>query len=733
MSIDIQFFFFCILRRLIFFYQMAVVEVAQFVLDNLSKGGVAHLSQQEPITEPLNFYIICVGRYAKTKQMEAKNAEQDLFDVLLLDGDEKTIACSLSPLNFPRVLHGEIHENQIVHVKEYKVLFDELVIGGGSGVPVIVSLDPFLPPGGDGKMKVMKKIEYTFEKPLWGGRGFYLSISSDDCIVSTHWMAEDISLSNTCIMALRVDQYSPTIQEIMNMFYEESLLKKRKRSSDSLPLIGRVLAIGTLNYYGKSQDNHPYPINFQMIVGDAERSVSVSVWNSACQLYYPSLEIGDIVIIGNYKIKHSSYANALRTRWNSSSVEQENVEVCVNAKNPEGFIYNCSNKYMGPPLPSMNYLFSCSWLGTILDLSSKPIVDEESIPLIDVAGIITFDGRPRCLWNQKLLQYKWVKIWIPRSKEENDDETDGEEIVAKIFSSSQNEAWNSISIKKMILLTNLSVKSFRIGKTTEQLHFYLQSTPTTRIFVQPKLPQFVGQSSLAEWQSVPPFSNLNTSKDSALEPTSDPLYPLTNDFDSFALAFPEVQLTPFYEIPTIATSLRYSQDMTVLMQGHITKLYPHLLQKPRQSRRSQRRTQTPEEPQPLATLFDTVSEWFSSQVNSKKVPTPAPTPHIFIAEISDLNMERTFLVDFAIPPQSFPTFDPTTSQYFASLPPHQTERPWEVLFPNTQLPPEIIQILKGEGTESSSLLKTFKYFFVAHLHRMVHDSVIITITNCFRN
>jgi hypothetical protein len=329
--------------------------VPSHALDGLTKGALRDMKQNLPLAEDgAKLWILRIGRYNN-----AKDSLSDLFDLSVIDGDKETSSVSLHPDMSALVRNGVISENTVVCVRGYKLVFDELFLGG-NGFVEISSLENVEFKRGKGSVDV--DVSLHFERPLRGKRAFYLAPLDDTCVVSSNWQAEDISFETTCLKDISINEYTPSIAEIMELTAEQS--RKRKRNHKVPPLVGRVVAIGSLNYFGKPSDENPYPINFQLVIGDASKYLSVSVWNSACHLYYNALDIGDIVVVDNYRIKATPYANAIHYSHESNSLDLQvrNLEVAVNAQNPEGHIFKITGDYAGPELPSVSRIIECSWL-----------------------------------------------------------------------------------------------------------------------------------------------------------------------------------------------------------------------------------------------------------------------------------------------------------------------------------------------------------------------------------
>ncbi len=354
-------------------------------------------------------------------------------------------------------------------------------------------------------------------------------------------------------------------------------------------------------------------------------------------------------------------------------------------------------------------------------------------------GIVTFLSTPKCSFipndGQKYLLHRYVKLWIPRSQEDPNDSSDGEEIILKISPNSRLDIWERLSNFQICLVCNVKPKSFRTSSSANHGRFYLQSTSTTRIFcgARENFPDFAGYEVLEKWQAQPPFTPSDSLEDQLiLEPSFDPLYPVAEDAASFTRAFPDINLVRFSDISHIFSSLRVSEERSVLIQGSILTFYHIVSKKNRRSQRVRRRrggSKKGAQSQADANV-DAILLKESRYIAYGK--DPDENAEYFPAELTDLNRELKILVDFAIPPHSYPRIT-ADGNILSALTPEEEESPWLSFFPGfPMLPKDVSRLIKGEITPSTEVLQSQKFIFVAHLNKMKQDDERIIVTNCFK-
>ena len=735
----------------------------------------------------MSVLVLRVGRYIPPQ------GPSFAVDMVVMDGSEETIVCSLSGDLSAEVEKGSVEEGDIVRLDAYNVWLNELEVGGGEGTirvtkmvttrrsPFPMSLCPIEAFEGEGGNK-MKEIEIDFEKAEGGGNRFFLSQYSDQIVASSSWECDDVSLENTCLTSLQVDNYTPKIVETLTT-YSRSEREGKRTKNLAAPLVGRILAISPLNYFGKFGGEHPYPINFQMVFGDASNSLSVSVWNSLCQLYYPSLQVGDMIVITDYCIRGSQYANALTCTFleqRATNTHENNLEIHINAQNPHGFIYKITGGYEGPSLPSFQQVRAkLAWFGAIYS-SVKSIVarggkeeeeeggeiglmeERKSSPCMDVAGIVSYAGSPFTIVSPvtgKVSLWKWIKVWVPRSQNDGTEDNDGEEVAVKLGASSQLNEWARVAMNDVILLTNLRIHVYRTSQTDKgKGRFYLYSTPSSRVATGQCVPKMMYET-LQDWVLDPQFTAIGKKnivwrgRDGGLKEAFY-LFPTADDIESYEAAFPEVKLVRLGEVEGICEGLRCREAKTVLVQGRITSLFSP--PPPSSSSSFSPSSSSPASPssqqssgsQPSSQPFSQPSSSPSlsppTQTSQKSQPLPSPsssqlsslappnTPPIpptqetpppldqppFHAQVLDINATTSLEVIIPLPFPSISTVEP---------PP----REWPTVFPSIGLPSSVGKLFRGE-IENISVQFPLSVMVLELVKASREGPAVCFLRNCFR-
>jgi hypothetical protein len=101
-----------------------------------------------------------------------------------------------------------------------------------------------------------------------------------------------------------------TIREIKSHYSNQIGASKRAKSSPPF-LVARILKKRSINNYATAlQKDNRYPFNFTVTIGDHTGQIDMIIWASWCVRYFNTLQVGDVIIIRNYRIRHS-YRNFL--------------------------------------------------------------------------------------------------------------------------------------------------------------------------------------------------------------------------------------------------------------------------------------------------------------------------------------------------------------------------------------------------------------------------------------
>src|SRR3989338_5532127 len=245
----------------------------------------------------------------------------NVFDIVLTDSITK-LKCLLSPIYNSMVFKGLISAGAIITVLDWKVWKEGLSLVEGLVVlrriaiqasPGSTEFDPaqarnipyYRPPANYAASCSLRGCR-SETKPLLGDRAHYLNFFCDDCIVSDKMHPHDISFIShfTDPRPLEIinNPKYPSIRDVCRSF----LKKTKNQSSRGGAVVGRIISMSRIQHWPKIGDKRvPWPISFQFQIADDSDKIDVVVWGPACCSFHQSIEVGDIVVIANYRIRQS--------------------------------------------------------------------------------------------------------------------------------------------------------------------------------------------------------------------------------------------------------------------------------------------------------------------------------------------------------------------------------------------------------------------------------------------
>jgi hypothetical protein len=319
----------------------------------LTEGGAALLhggqasaprsaDSRRPVLQVVELQRFALGDQFFDQSGEAQRPEcMDGYDVTLSDGAHK-IKCLLSTALNPLVYEGWLQLHGIVRVESWRNARDELDMAGTRPAIVVltkldtrtpvqgmtgvmpalmrgpIGADPswlplLLPPDGEAATAL------TRPRPLFGVRKHYLHLDSHEVLLTRDWAAHDYA-DHEWVMEPdgheheRPEDFSDFASLATARGREEQQARvadrhpavpPRRGKRQTLPLLGRVESKGPLRFFGKLTEARPQPyaaqFSFWLTDSSSADSTQVTVWNRMCERSYATLEVGDAVLIENYK------------------------------------------------------------------------------------------------------------------------------------------------------------------------------------------------------------------------------------------------------------------------------------------------------------------------------------------------------------------------------------------------------------------------------------------------
>jgi len=319
----------------------------------LTEGGAALLhggqaaaprsaDSRRPVLQVVELQRFALGNQFFDQSGEAQRPEcMDGYDVTLSDGAHK-IKCLLSTALNPLVYEGWLQLHGIVRVESWRNARDELDMAGTRpAIVVLTKLDTRTPVQGmTGDMPALMRgpigadpswlplllppdgepaTALTRPLPLFGVRKHYLRLDSHEVLLTRDWAAHDYA-DHEWVMEPdgheheRPEDFSDFASLAAARGREEQQARvadrhpavpPRRGKRQTLPLLGRVESKGPLRFFGKLTEARPQPyaaqFSFWLTDSSSADATQVTVWNRMCERSYATLEVGDAVLIENYK------------------------------------------------------------------------------------------------------------------------------------------------------------------------------------------------------------------------------------------------------------------------------------------------------------------------------------------------------------------------------------------------------------------------------------------------
>eukprot|EP01127_Copromyxa_protea_P021766 TRINITY_DN7583_c0_g1_i1.p1 TRINITY_DN7583_c0_g1~~TRINITY_DN7583_c0_g1_i1.p1 ORF type:complete len:700 (+),score=135.85 TRINITY_DN7583_c0_g1_i1:201-2300(+) len=436
----------------------------------LTVGGVQTLYQDTRSSQPIFLQVCGVHRYSVDPSWRAITETDyegiDVYDIVLNDGEQKT-KCVLSPsLYDPFVTKRKLSSMPIVEITEWKIRKNEIVPLAPDfcmilkmniaeeetfGIMAVVQEEQPVPPS-------WFLNEYNIEPklaavPLIGARGFYWSLMSDDTPFDKRW---DISqnLGRKEAEAVEGEETKDETGKpyvfrrhtnLASVFHKENDILmtiseilatkrlKRTRTVGSGLLVARVQKKTNLTSFSPSilvQEKRKYPLTFALELIDHTGYINCQIWEGLCALFYGKIEIGDVISIRGFRIKHQQ--------------DSKDIEISVNPGSNITII-------TGPLVDLLRFPFDYLQ-SPALHTFSEFLEMNENVEGVEVTliGIITFVSEMVMTVNDK--QQKVLSQWVILR-----DESDVE-IPVRIFSNSQSKAFKTMTMGDIVALSHINVR-----------------------------------------------------------------------------------------------------------------------------------------------------------------------------------------------------------------------------------------------------------------------------------
>merc|ERR1719494_343334 len=199
------------------------------------------------------------------------------------------------------------------------------------------------------------------KRPLTSSREYYLPAFCNEDICGEVWNSPQIK-SHKLTKTAR--------------FWTASHLQLRGASQPKphLPVVGWVVDKTRVIHYAKTSKTEKYPLQFQIEIVEDGCSCSVTFWNSMCVKFFKTINVGDRILLKNYRLKRR-YLGRSNTVYDLSQAAP--VELSLNSRDPAGEVVLLDSVKTGH---EVDYRF----------LSSKAVHLYPARKICDVVGVVSF-------------------------------------------------------------------------------------------------------------------------------------------------------------------------------------------------------------------------------------------------------------------------------------------------------------------------------------------------------
>ena len=264
-----------------------------------------------------------IERYMIVPKLEFANSmdTHDMFD-LTLSTISRQLKCLLHPNLNKHIYHGRLQISSVIQVNGYDMHIDETETE--SKEFLVIKSFTVLEEKGSSISSLDNsffKTDYVQKNPLISCREYYLPFYNDEDIYGRIW--------NSYLKQMNTITLDTAITSIQN-------LSENKSNTQLLPVTGTVITKSKLTYFGKQTDVKKFSMVFSIEIEHNDWTCSVSFWNRSCLNYFKNIEIGQNIVLKNYRLK-CRYGNRSNTVFGLSN--DAGIELSINPAKPKGEVH----------------------------------------------------------------------------------------------------------------------------------------------------------------------------------------------------------------------------------------------------------------------------------------------------------------------------------------------------------------------------------------------------------
>jgi hypothetical protein len=240
-----------------------------------------------------------------------------------------------------------------------------------------------------------------------------------------------------------------------------TLVSQWKTLSHYPALVVVITKKSQLQCIGNTGEKQQFPFQAYLRLEDSTGAVSAVLWYSVCRDYYYSLDVGDVIVVSDYRVKAATAF--------SQAFTDAHLELSLNSKNPTATIniIRPSDVHLDLSLPILQDIYRLVPRPSLTSLADDTYVG--------FAGMVTYLGRPERELVRKSTKHFWTYRWIQVT------DNSSVSVPIKLYSCGYQQEFESLRVGMMFIACNLRVGSFVIGQSPKR-HIHLTTSHTTQYF-----------------------------------------------------------------------------------------------------------------------------------------------------------------------------------------------------------------------------------------------------------
>ncbi|KAG2377585.1 hypothetical protein C9374_009101 [Naegleria lovaniensis] len=553
---------------------------------------------------------------------------KDAFELTVTDGTMALIII-LSPVMNSMIIQSQIKEHTLIRITKFKVLMDEKVKGKQKRTIFIHSLE----------VVSQNNLEYSLDdfteildeekgniRPIMSERGYYMPLLDDDNF--------DFEMFTGTVPQISLED--PTPDETCQL---AEIIASSKRNS----FFARIYKKSKIRYYGKTYEEKSYPMFYTLLITDKStpKGVPVTIWNDLALHSYAELNVGDIIIVNDYRVKQFFDSGVFTVKFKN--------EISINSSKTEQPIQKIDPKQLEDIKEFAPLSFPVSTINEIMELSLSDTT-------VNILGVVVNVGPYRReKFHSQFSQYKYLTLVDPSSVQM---------MSVKLFTNSRKSLLDSVQVGQVIFISDLRVKQISTSIEDDSDKFiFLESTFVTHFFTEEYLKgsgffSIVEHSNDMKTQVEAIFSWRNKTRkiirkymdcsisDFDMHGVSRE-YPLPEyqDLESFKKAHPTVKWIYFKELFEIPSTLVFEENQIIIVKCIINDIQIERQQKRKRSQNDSTPGRNMKSPSKNALMSDTLNSHNTFEQYSETSSEPGYT--LLRMETESVNGDRR--LDLVIP------------------------------------------------------------------------------------